>query len=180
MSKYVKGLLQAELERKIEDNDISSFMVVNLVGISGVENNQMRGELKEKGISLMVVSNSLFKSALRGRELDAAVDLIEGACAIAYGGDSVVDVAKVVVDWSKKIEPLEVKGAFLDGSILDADAAVGLSKMPSRVELQGQIVGLALSPGSQLASAITSAAGNIAGCLKTIIDKGEDLDKQAA
>ena len=176
MSKYVKGLLENELAKKFENVD--DFLVVVTKGVDGNENNEMRGVLKEKSIKLTVVKNALMRRCLNGLGKSAAASLfLTGPCVVAYGGDSVVDVAKELAGWARKIEAVSLKGAFVDGVAMDADGAIALSKMPSRAELQGKIVMLAQSPGANVAGAVAGPGGLIAGCIKSLVEK---LEKEAA
>lgn len=177
MSKYVKDLVQAQLDRKIASEDIRDFMVVSTMGVGGVNNNVMRGALKEKGMRVLVVRNSLFARALRDHKMESAARLFSGPCAIVYGGDSIVDVAKEMQVWIKKVPAVQIKGAFVDGTLFDDQGAQLLSTMPTRAELQARVVSCALSPGGRVAGALMGPAGVIAGCIKSII---ENAEKQAA
>lgn len=176
MSYLVKSLVRDEYTKKFDG--VKEFVVVNMTGTSGVDNNILRGELKKKGIRMTVVKNSLMCLALRNLQMDGACSIFEsGPCTVAYGGDSAVDVAKELVNWSKKIKTLEFRGAYVDGIALDGAGAKELSKMPNRAELQGQVAQLILSPGARVAGALLGPGGVIAGCVKSVIEKHE---KEAA
>ncbi len=176
MSTFVKGLLQKELEKKFEA--VEDFLVVDTKGVGGNDNNEMRGALKAKGIRLTVVKNALMSRALEGLGRSSAKSLFEvGPRAVAYGGDSIVDVAKELAEWGRKLEVISIEGAFVDGAVLDSDSAEALSKMSNRIELQGMVVMLANSPGSRVAGGLLGPGGVIAGCIKGLVDK---LEKEAA
>ena len=128
-------------------------------------------------ISLNVVKNSLARRAFDELGRANIGELLTGPCAIAYGGDSIIDVAKVMMQWCEKLEPLRIKGCFMEGKVFDARAAKNLSKMPNRQELCGIIVRQTASPGGAVAGAVTGPGGMIAGCIKALIEK---LQTQAA
>lgn len=173
MSKYVKGLLKEQFSKAFEEVD--SFIVVSTKGIDGNNNNMLRGALKDKGITMKVVKNSMMRQALSGFDREDACSLFEeGPCTVVFGGDGVVDAAKELSQWAKKLKVLEFRGAYLDGEVLDGEAAKELSKMPSRTELQGEVAMLAMSPGRRVAGAIAGPGGIIAGCVKGLIDKLEE------
>lgn len=176
MSAYVKGLLQKELEKKF--GAVEDFLVVDTKGVSGNDNNEMRGVLKAKGIKVTIVKNAMMTRALEDLGKSSAKSLFDsGPCAVAYGGDSIVDVAKELAEWGKKLEVISIKGAFVDGAVLDSDSAEALSKMPNRIELQGAVVMLANSPGSRVAGGLLGPGGVIAGCIKGLVEK---MEKEAA
>jgi large subunit ribosomal protein L10 len=171
MSRKVKGLIEKELETQFKG--VNECVVVSLRGIGGTENNLLRGDLKKKNIRVTMVKNSLARRAFSDLGMPAMSDVLAGPSAIAYGGDSIVDLVKAVLTWGKKIEHLQIKGGFLEGQSLDADATKALAKLPNRAQLQGAVVMLAQSPGRRVAGCIAAPAGRIAGCIEALVKKLE-------
>ena len=171
MSKQIKQLLTNELQSKF--NGVSEFIVVDMTGIDGIANNQLREKLLEKKIKITMVRNAMMRHAMKALEMPAAMDLfVTGSCTVAVGGASIVDLAKELDSLAKQM-PIKFKGAYLEGTSLDAAAAKSLVSMKTRAELQGDVVMLANAPARRLASQIGAPASKIAGCVKTIIEKGE-------
>jgi len=178
MSKPVKDLMTNELKDRY--GEVDSALVVNPIHLTAVETNQLRRDLRAKQIRMEVVKNSLAKRAFVGTKLEGACELLDGPAALVTGADSVIDAGRAIVDWTRKLTRLEMRGAVVEGQVLNAHQALELAKMPTRPELQGQLVSLMQSPGSQVVSAITGPAGRIAGCIKALIEKLEQSDASGA
>jgi len=180
MSKTVKKLLTDVY--KDQFSGMTQAMLVDIRGIEANDNNALRGGLAEKQIKITVVKNALAKSAFAGTDLEPLNEMIDGPSALVYGGESVVNVAREMIDWAKKLENLELKGAVLDGIVFGPEDITKLSKYPTRDEAQAEVVQLLLSPAKNLAGAIKSPGSKIASILKTIEEKleaGETISKVA-
>lgn len=179
MSKPVKNWMIRDYQEMLEGQD--SALLISVRGITANENNRLRQELAKKEITVAVIRNNLAKHAFADSPLSGLSPLLEGPSALAFGSDSVVDVARELVKWAKTVENLELKGAVLDGVLFEGEAGVKrLSDFPTREEAQAKVVTLLLSPARNLAGAVTSPAKNIAGILKTIeekLEKGEAIAK---
>lgn len=171
MSKKIKQLICDELSQRLAD--VEACLVIDPTKLDGTTANNLRGELARADVTLLHVKNSLARRALADLPLAPVASLLEGPCSLAFGGESIVDVAKMLVEKTKQL-PLEIKGAVMEGNALDAKGAVNLSKLPSKGELRAQIVSQVLSPGSKLAGALV-AFGGIAQIIKGRI---EQLEKQ--
>jgi len=181
MSKPVKNLITEEYKRRFDG--VSGAVLVDVRGMQSNDNNNFRNDLAGKSIRITVVKNSQAKRAFEGTDLEGLNAMIDGPSALVYpttADTSVVNVARELIDWAKKLETLEFRGAILDGIMFGPDQIEALSKYPTREEAQAKIVTLLLSPGRNLAGAIKAPASNIAGILKTIQEKleaGETIAK---
>ena len=172
MSKLVKDLITKELRTRY--GELDSALWIEMVGIDGITTNEFRRELHAKSIRLEIIKNSLLRRAVSDRPLGVLARELTGPTALVTGGESLVDVAKVIEPWLPKLKGrLKVCGAVLEGEYLDAQAAAGLAKMPTKREMHGRVAGVIRSPGANLAAAVLSGGARIAGCVKTLIEKLE-------
>ncbi len=179
MSRTVKNLMMRDVRNRVEGFD--DALVLSIRGVPARTTNEMRLDLHKKNIKIAVVRNNLAKHAFADSGLKALKPVLTGPSAVAFGGASVVDVAREIVEWAKKVEQLELKGAVLDGELfIGKEGVERLSKMPTREEAIAQTVTLVLSPARKLAGAIKGPGSRLASIIKSIeekLEKGETIAK---
>ena len=173
MSKPIKNMIVADYKQRFAE--IQDALIIDIRGIEANANNDLRVDLYNKDIRITVLKNSLAKSAFSGTALEPLNNMINGPAALAYGGDSVVNVARELVSWAKKVEQLELKAAILDGEVFEGtDGVKRLSDYPTKEEAQATIVQLVLSPAGNVIKAATSPGSNIASIIKELTTRLED------
>ena len=181
MSKPVKEMLVADYMRRFAEVD--GGVVVEVRGVEANENNRLRLGLLEKNIHITVLKNTLARRAFEGHALDPLGPVLKGPSALAFGGESPVDIARELVRWAKEIKELQLKAAIIDGELFEGPAGVKrLSEFPTREEAQGIVVKLCLSPAGNILGASNSPGANIMGIVKEIterLEKGETIASEA-
>lgn len=168
MSKFVKNLIIEEVRKRL--SGVGDCLLVNVVGLQSLQAQNVRKQLRAKGIELLVVKNSLARRATEGTPLASAFDNAEGALAVLWGGEDIVALAKEAIrlhDDTKAAPKFESRGGVLDGEKLSVDRVKEVSKWPGRKEQLAKLVGQILGPGAQLVAQIKGPAGQLAGQVKT-------------
>lgn len=177
MSRPIKEMIVSEYAERF--NDTEAALVIDIRGITAIDNNNLRLDLAKQDIHITVVKNSLARKAFSGTKLERLGEILEGPSALAYGGESVVNVARSLVEWTRKIAKLDLKGAILDGELFEgAEGVRRLSSFPTREEAQARIVTLILAPAGKVVGAALAPGGRILGIIKTIeekLEKGETI-----
>lgn len=114
-------------------------VLVDYKGISVADDTKLRKTLREGGDTYKVVKNTLLKRALAEAGIDGLDDKLENTTALAVGEDY-VSAAKALADYAKDNDNFKIKGGFLDGAAVDADAINSLAKLPSKEVLVSQTV----------------------------------------
>jgi large subunit ribosomal protein L10 len=178
MSKYVKDLLTDQIKRELEG--VQDLLLVNVVGLSSNSTSDLRKQLREKNIKLMVVKNSLARRATEGTELAPAFEGSAGSLAMVWGASDIVALAKEVVRLTgiKEFEKFSARGGVMGGTALKPEEVQQVSKWPSREEQLSILLGQILSPGANLVSQLTSPGGALASQIKQK-SEGEDGEAEA-
>jgi large subunit ribosomal protein L10 len=173
MSKKVKNLITKELGDRFKG--VESVAVINPRGIAATKNNQIRRKLREKGVRMTVVKNTLAKRAVGDdSKLKGFDKLLDGPSAVIYGEASISTIARLLMEEKKTDEKIELRGIFFDGEVYVGEKGVEqVSKLPTREEAIGQIVALILAPGSKLAGILKGQAGKVAALIKAVEEKAE-------
>ncbi len=166
MSRQVKDMQIEDLQSRI--GDVRDMLVVDVSKLDAFSANKWRLGLVDKQINAFTVKNSIAKNALSRLGVSGLDALLTGPSTLVWGGDDVVALSKEISRWSRELKGLEIRGATVDGHSIDASGVVALGKSPGRAELISILAGLLLAPGAQLAGAMQSAGGLLAGCLKKI------------
>lgn len=181
MSKAIKDMIIRDYSSRI--HGFQDGALISIRGVSAQETTKLRTNLRKKQIKITVVRNSLARKAFQGTGFQGLEPLLVGSSALAYGGASVVEIARELVNALKEMPKIELKGAILDGQLFTGDKGVKeLSKFPTKEEALGQTVSLLLGPAKKLAAQIKGPGSSIAGVIKAIetkLEKGETIAKIA-
>jgi large subunit ribosomal protein L10 len=179
MSRKLKEMIETELKTRY--GSVREAVLVNAVGLTGVDANLLRRQLRAKKYEMHVVPNRLFKRSSSGSAIEPLAKAMSGPCAIVTGGGTAVEMAKELLKFAESFPKLELKIGLVEG--IDEPMPVPeLAKLRGRLEVIGDVAAIAISPGKKLAGAVGGPGGGLAACLKTLIgklEKGEAVAKVA-
>lgn len=174
MSKYVKDLLCKDLASRL--GGVEDCVLADVIGMDANSTSSLRKRLREKGIGLMVVKNSLARRATEGSSLAPAFEGINGTHAVLWGAEDFVSLIKEVTELDKDEEDFvkfEARGGVMDGEQLTPERVHEISKWPSRAEQLSMLVGQIMGPGATLAAQLIGPGGQLASQVKQVSEKSD-------
>lgn len=159
MDRAQKPVVVEELNRVF--NEVGVVVVTRNLGLSVAQSTQLRIKMREAGATYKVTKNSLAKIATKGTSYESLSDLLTGPVALASSIDPVA-AAKVVVEFAKTNDKLEIVGGAMGDTTLDVNGVKALATMPSLDELRAKIVGLIQAPATKVVQIVQAPAGQLA------------------
>lgn len=146
----------------------TSFVIVNYRGLTVAEVTDLRKQLRDAGVDMHVVKNTMIRKAAEVAGIEGLDDVFVGPTAIAFSEEEVVAPAKIMVEFAEETEALVVKGGSIEGEVVPVETIEAVAKLPSRDGLL-----------SMLLSTLQAPVRNTALAFKAVADKKEEEEDAA-
>ena len=158
MSKAIenKQVQVQEITEKFQN--AASVVVVDYRGLNVAQVTELRKQLREAGVEFKVYKNTLTRRATEAVGLEGINDVLVGPNAIAFSNEDVVAPAKIINEFAKKNDALEIKAGIIEGTISSVEDVKALAELPSREGLLSMLLSVLQAPVRNFALATKAVA----------------------
>lgn len=151
-----KQIIIDEIKDKFERAE--SAVVIDYMGITVAEADEMRKKLREAEVDYTVYKNTLVKRAIEGTKYEALGEILEGPSGFAFSYDDATASARVLNDARKAYKKMEFKGGIIEGEYYDKENIEKIAAIPSRDTLISKFMGSIQSPIANFARVVAQIA----------------------
>ncbi|MFD2873836.1 50S ribosomal protein L10 [Mucilaginibacter ximonensis] len=172
MNKEEKHDLVLALTEQMKE--YGNFYITDTSNLTVAKINDIRRKCFESDIKIQVAKNSLIKKAMEaaGGEFTEIYDVLKGSSSILFS-KSATAPAKLIKQLRKTGDKPVLKAAYIDSAVFIGDNQIdALTKLKSKEQLIGEIIGLLQSPAKNVISALQSGGNTLAGLVKTLQERG--------
>jgi large subunit ribosomal protein L10 len=159
-----KQYLIAEIESYLKKSEY--LILANFTGVTVAEVADLRGKLAVEKAEFHVVKNSSLKVAAQALGLPALDTALTGPTAVVVGGKNSPAVAKILKQFFKDKQKVEVKAGVLSKKLITAKQVEQLADMPSLDTLRAQLLGLLNQPATLFVRVINAAPQSLVNVLQ--------------
>ena len=149
---------------------VRALFLTDFQGLTVSELNTLRSELRNRGINFKVCKNTLVRLAYSDTDVAVIGADVVGprAAAWTHTDENVQAMAKILIDFAKAHPKLELIRGILDGKIVQPPEVEILSKLPSKDELLGMLLGTMKAPVRAFVSTLAAVPRSFLNVLKAI------------
>ena len=159
MNKEAKKNYVEEMKKNFTTNE--SVMIAQYQGLNVTELDELRKELREKGILFKITKNRITKIAIKETPVKDLEKYFTGPTAAAISSDPIT-TAKILTKFAKSHDKLKIVAGFMDGKVLDQKEVAIIATLPSLEEARAQIIGILATPAQKLVSILLAPGSKIA------------------
>lgn len=164
-----------QIVAQLKDKFAQAKLVVltDYKGLNVAAMNDLRAKLREAGIEYQVVKNTLLRRAAEDTDAAALVDSFTGPSAIALSMDDPVAPAKVLTEFAKANDKLEIKVGVMEGKFLDAASIKALASLPSREILLAKLLSVLVAVPTGMVTVLNEIPAQFVRLLAAVRDQKE-------
>lgn len=147
-----KRLLVEALTTKLRESTCT--VVTDYRGLNVAQVTELRKQLREAGVEFQVLKNTLVKRATAQAQLTGLDEVLSGPTAIAFSKEDPVAPAKILNEFAKKNENLQIKAGVVEGKVVDVNQIKALADLPSREGLLSMLLSVLQAPIRNFALAV--------------------------
>ena len=118
----VLEMKQAQVAEAVELlKNTQTGILVDYRGLNVAEDTDLRRKLREANVKYFVIKNKILERAIKEAGIEGLDDLLHGPTALAVSAEDAVAPAKILSEFAKDNEKLEIKGGFMDGAAMCLD-----------------------------------------------------------
>ncbi len=176
------GIQILEMKKKQVDEiaeifDNSGVYLLDYRGLNVSQMNDLRERVKSLNANLKVIKNRLAIKYFEREKKEFGRELFSGPIAVAYSTEKFVEVAKVLVDYEKENNKLEIKAGFIEKTFADKEKVKYMAKLPGKEQLMAQLVGAISMPLKKMGMALSAPLRNMLILMNNLKDKKEKEEK---
>src|SRR5205085_11689236 len=141
---------------------------------------ELRKRLAGAGAEIHVVKNSFLKRAMADSGFPAGEGQLTGQTAVVTGKKDVAPVAKAFKTFVTEFKKAMLKLGFIDRAAVSTADLDALADLPPGDVLRAQLLGLLLSPATQLVRILNEPGSSLARVLNAKASKGGPTPKEEA
>ena len=153
--------------------DAGALVVADYRGLSVAELTDLRIRLRKSGSELHVIKNTLAKRAFDMAGLETPATLLSGPSVLALFFENLAEPAKIMLEFAKTHEVMSLKGGMLEGQGFGPDGVAMLSKLPTKDEVRGMVLGVLQAPARQLAGVIQAPLRDLVSVIRNYSEKAD-------
>ena len=157
-------MAKVELKKPIVDEisanikDAQSVVLVDYRGLTVEQDTKLRKNLREAGITYKVYKNTFMNFAFKGTQFEGLSEYLEGPSAIAISTEDATAPARLLSEFAKTADKLEIKAGVVEGAVYDAKGMASIASIPSREVLISKLLGSLQSPITNFARVMNQLA----------------------
>lgn len=136
----------------------ASVIVVDARGLTVEQDTVLRRNLRNEGIEYKVIKNGILRRAAEKVGLEDLNDIFVGPTAVAFSNEDVVAPAKIIFDYAKTANALEIKGGAIEGTVASVEEVKALATLPNREGLLSMLLSVLQAPVRNVALAVKAVA----------------------